>query len=100
MEPVQRIPRYTLMFKGGSYHFLHFCFYPLTDIAPGAVMLKYMDPSDPQRAKLIEADEAASKIAQAETDDQTRRAAVMIGLERSVDDFPVRILANEWNFGS
>lgn len=54
-------------------------------------MLKYMDPSDPQRAKLIEADEAASKIAQAETDDQTRRAAVMIGLERSVDDFPVSI---------
>jgi hypothetical protein len=53
-------------------------------------MLKYMDSSDPQRTKLIEADEAASKIAQAETDDQTRRAAVMIGLERSVDDFPVR----------
>ena len=38
---------------------------------------------------MIEADDAASKIAQAETDDQTRRAAVMIGLERSVDDFPV-----------
>lgn len=62
-------------------------------------MLKYMDPSDPQRAKLIEADDAASKIAQAETDDQTKRAAVMIGLERSVDDFPVRFCTNRSDFG-
>lgn len=53
-------------------------------------MIKYMPLSDPQRAKLIEADEAASKIAQCETDDQTRRAAVMHCLERTIDGFPVR----------
>ena len=51
MEPVQRIPRYTLLFRS---------------------MVKHMNHGDPQRAKLLEADEIASKIALAEADDQTQ----------------------------
>ena len=53
-------------------------------------MIKYMPPSDPQRAKLVEADQIAQKIARCEIDDNTRRAAVMHCLERSVEGFPVR----------
>ncbi|KAG6336527.1 hypothetical protein ID866_2549 [Astraeus odoratus] len=56
MDPVQRIPRYTLLFR---------------------TMLKLMGPDDPQRALLVEADEIASKIAQAETDEETLRDVVM-----------------------
>lgn len=52
-------------------------------------ILKCMEKSDPQRSMLVEAKDAATKIAQAETDDQTTRAAIMIGLERSVQGFPV-----------
>ena len=81
MEPVQRIPRYTPMSKGG-FNCLRSDISELTLLHPAPkAMLKYMDPSDLQRAKLIEVHDAASKIAQAETDHQTRRVAVMIGLE-------------------
>ncbi|KAG9317464.1 hypothetical protein JVU11DRAFT_1666, partial [Chiua virens] len=77
MDPVQRIPRYTLLFR---------------------TMVKLMGPDDPQRAKLIEADEFASKIAQAETDDHTRRAAVMYCLSATIDNFPAGLISNSRRF--
>ncbi|KAI0309685.1 hypothetical protein OF83DRAFT_1273034, partial [Amylostereum chailletii] len=67
MDPVQRIPRYTLMFR---------------------TMMKRMSPGDPQRAKLAEADEIASKIALAETDEDTRRASIMHCIAATVEGFP------------
>ncbi|KAL1747651.1 hypothetical protein HDZ31DRAFT_60984 [Schizophyllum fasciatum] len=67
IDPVQRIPRYTLLFRN---------------------MIKHMAPDDPQRDKLIEADEIASKIAQAEADEQTKRAAVFYCLSSSIEGFP------------
>lgn len=73
MEPVQRIPRYTLMFR---------------------TMLKHMGATDPQRAPLLEADELASRIALAEADDQTKRAATLYSLASAVDDFPVSLVSN------
>ena len=51
-------------------------------------MIKHMAPDDPQRDKLIEADEIASKIAQAEADEQTKRAAVFYCLSTSIEGFP------------
>ncbi|EIW61568.1 uncharacterized protein TRAVEDRAFT_162896 [Trametes versicolor FP-101664 SS1] len=77
MEPVQRIPRYTLMFR---------------------TMLKHMGASDPQRAPLQEADDIASRIALAETDDQTKRAATLYSLASTVDDFPVALVSNSRQF--
>jgi len=77
MEPVQRIPRYTLLFR---------------------TMLKHMDLNDPQRAKIIEADEIASKIAQAETDEQTKRAATFYCLSASIDGFPADLFSNSRKF--
>ena len=77
MEPVQRIPRYTLLFK---------------------TMVKLMGPEDPQRALLIEAEEIASKIAQAETDEQTQRAAVMYSLSATIDGFPAGLISNSRRF--
>lgn len=77
MDPVQRIPRYTLLFR---------------------TMIKYMAPGDPQRAKLVEADEIASKIALAETDEQTKRAAIMHCLNASVDGFPPGLISNSRRF--
>ncbi|KAI9000706.1 hypothetical protein BD414DRAFT_10534 [Trametes punicea] len=77
MEPVQRIPRYTLMFR---------------------TMLKHMSATDPQRAPLLEADEIASRIALAETDDQTKRAATLYSLTSAIDDFPVALVSNSRHF--
>ncbi|KDR83964.1 hypothetical protein GALMADRAFT_133349 [Galerina marginata CBS 339.88] len=77
MEPVQRIPRYTLLFR---------------------TMLKHMSPDDPQRAKVIEADEIASKIAQAETDEQTKRAAIFYCLIATIDGFPPDLFSNSRKF--
>ncbi|KAI0921011.1 hypothetical protein AcW2_006119 [Taiwanofungus camphoratus] len=77
MEPVQRIPRYTLMFR---------------------TMIKHMDPSDPQRAALLEADEIASRIALAETDEQTKRAAIMYCLSSSIEDFPPALFSHGRRF--
>lgn len=54
-------------------------------------MLKYMSDSDPQKAKLIEAKDAAAKIGQCETDDKMLRASVMFCLERSIEGFPVSL---------
>ncbi|KAL4076122.1 hypothetical protein J3A83DRAFT_4357230 [Scleroderma citrinum] len=77
MEPVQRIPRYTLLFR---------------------TMVKLMGPEDPQRALVIEAEEIASKIALAETDEQTRRAAVMYSLSATIDGFPAGLISNSRQF--
>ena len=73
MDPVQRIPRYTMM--------LH-------------TMIKRLPPGDPQRAKLAEAVEIASKIAQAEVDEETRRASVMFCLRTTIDGFPPGLISN------
>ncbi|KIK67960.1 hypothetical protein GYMLUDRAFT_36761 [Collybiopsis luxurians FD-317 M1] len=77
MEPVQRIPRYTLLFR---------------------LMLKHMAPGDPQRAKLEEADKIASKIALAETDEQTKRAAIMSCLINTIEGFPPSLFSNYRRF--
>lgn len=53
-----------------------------------------MSPDDPQRPKLIEADEIASKIAQAETDEQTKRAATFYCLIATIDGFPPDLFSN------
>ncbi|KAI0776132.1 hypothetical protein BD413DRAFT_261330 [Trametes elegans] len=77
MEPVQRIPRYTLLFR---------------------MMLKHMGGADPQRAPLMEADEIASRIAQAEADDNTKRAATLYSLAGTIEDFPVSLVSNSRHF--
>ena len=77
MEPVQRIPRYTLLFR---------------------TMLKHMAPGDPQRDKLTEADEIASKIALAEADEQTKRAAIFYCLTATIDAFPPDLFSNSRRF--
>ena len=77
MDPVQRIPRYTLMFRN---------------------MIKRMAPDDPQRAKLIEADEIASRIALAELDDDTKRGQVMYTLGSTIEDFPPALISNSRRF--
>ncbi|PFH51280.1 hypothetical protein AMATHDRAFT_75013 [Amanita thiersii Skay4041] len=77
MEPVQRIPRYTLLFR---------------------TMLKHMAPDDPQRVKLLEADEIASKIALAEADEETKRAAIFYCLSAAIDGFPPELFSNSRRF--
>ena len=77
MDPVQRIPRYTLMFRN---------------------MIKRMAPEDPQRAKLIEADEIASRIALAELDDETKRGQVMFSLNSTIEDFPPGLMRSSRRF--
>ncbi|KAI0251333.1 hypothetical protein BJV78DRAFT_1275422 [Lactifluus subvellereus] len=73
MDPVQRIPRYTLMLR---------------------TMTKRMPAGDPQRAKLTEAMEIASKIALAEIDEETRRASVMFCLRTTIDGFPPGLISH------
>ena len=73
MEPVQRIPRYTLLFK---------------------TIVQLMGPGDPQRALLIEAEEIASRIAWAETAEQTQRATLMYSLSATIDGFPAGLISN------
>jgi hypothetical protein len=77
MDPVQRIPRYTLMFRN---------------------MIKRMPMDDPQRTKLVEADEIASRIALAELDDDTKRGQVMYTLNSTIDDFPPALISNSRRF--
>lgn len=77
MEPVQRIPRYTLLFSA---------------------MLINMPPTDPQRAKLAEASEHASEIALAETDEHTKLAAIMYRLSTAVEDFPANLISSGRRF--
>jgi protein ECT2 len=73
MDPVQRIPRYTLMLR---------------------TMIKRMSPGDPQRPKAAEAMEIASKIALAEVDEETRRASVMFCLRTTIDGFPPGLISH------
>jgi hypothetical protein len=61
-------------------------------------MLKHMSPEDSQRAKIMEADEIASKIAQAEADEQTKRAAIFYCLIASIDGFPPELFSNSRRF--
>ncbi|KZT60783.1 hypothetical protein CALCODRAFT_84865 [Calocera cornea HHB12733] len=77
MDPVQRIPRYTMMFR---------------------TMLEKMDPSDQQRAKLSEACDCANKVALCEADDPTKRAAIMYRLERSIEGFPPGLISSNRRF--
>ncbi|WVQ75384.1 hypothetical protein IAR50_005004 [Cryptococcus sp. DSM 104548] len=77
MEPVQRIPRYTLLWQ---------------------TMIKCMSPLSTQRAKLLEAIEIASRIARCEPDPQTVRATVMYNLERNIDDFPAKLFSNNRDY--
>ncbi|CCA70680.1 hypothetical protein PIIN_04614 [Serendipita indica DSM 11827] len=76
-EPIQRIPRYTMMWQN---------------------MIKEMDDSHPQKAKLIEAEKIASKIALCESDDQTKRATTMYCLERTIEGFPPGLISNGRKF--
>lgn len=57
-----------------------------------------MAPDDPQRLKLVEADEIASKIALAETDEQTKRAQVMYCLSAAIEDFPPALISHARRF--
>lgn len=59
-------------------------------------MLKCMPPLSPQRAKLLEAIEIASRIAKCEPDAQTVRATVLYCLERNVEGFPVCQIRMVW----
>lgn len=68
MEPVQRIPRYTLLWQ---------------------TMAKCHPPMSPIRSKLQQAVQIASRIAACEPDAQTIRATVMYCMQRHVEDFPV-----------
>ncbi|WOO83440.1 Rho guanine nucleotide exchange factor gef2 [Vanrija pseudolonga] len=77
MEPVQRVPRYTLLWQE---------------------MIKCMSPLDTQRAKLQEATEIASRIARCDADEQTVRATVMYCLQRNVENFPANLFSNNRNF--
>jgi len=77
MEPVQRIPRYTLLFRE---------------------MLNHMAADDPQRAKILEADQIASNIAQAETDEKTKRAMIFSCLTRNIDGFPANLSSHSRKF--
>ncbi|KDN38200.1 hypothetical protein K437DRAFT_259490 [Tilletiaria anomala UBC 951] len=77
MEPVQRIPRYTLMLNG---------------------LVKYMSQRDPQRIRLEEAVVLASRIASCEADDKTKRAAVLWSFSRSVEGFPAELISAHREF--
>ncbi|KAL5487604.1 hypothetical protein ACEPAI_5712 [Sanghuangporus weigelae] len=77
MEPVQRIPRYTLLFQS---------------------MIKLMGANDPQRAKLMDAKEYASRIALAEADNHTRLAATMNCLATSIEGFPPALISSSRRF--
>ena len=57
-------------------------------------MIKRMPAGDPQRAKLAEAMEIASKIALAEVDEETRRASVMFCLRTTIDGFPPGLISH------
>ncbi|GMK59311.1 hypothetical protein CspeluHIS016_0703260 [Cutaneotrichosporon spelunceum] len=77
MEPVQRVPRYILLWEE---------------------MVKYMSVLSPQRARLVEAKDIASRIARCEPDERTVRATVMYSLERNVDGFPASLFSNNRDY--
>ncbi|KAL7421475.1 hypothetical protein Q5752_004362 [Cryptotrichosporon argae] len=77
MEPVQRIPRYTLLWQ---------------------TMIKCMSPFSSQRAKLLEATEIASRIARCEADAQTVRATIMYCLQRNIENVPANMFSNSRDY--
>ncbi|KAF8338748.1 uncharacterized protein EI90DRAFT_3038954 [Cantharellus anzutake] len=77
IEPVQRIPRYTLFVQQ---------------------ITKYMPEKDPQRARVLDAEQAIASIGKCEAGDETRRFAVMSALQRSIDGFPHGLISNSRNF--
>lgn len=72
MEPVQRIPRYTMLLDG---------------------MVRNLATSDSTRSRLEEAIVLASRIANCEVDDKTKRAAVHWSLARNIDGFPAGLIS-------
>lgn len=77
MEPVQRIPRYTLLFR---------------------TMLKHMGEQDPLRFKIEEAMAIASKIALAEADDPTKRASTFHCMTTTIGGFPPGLYSSSRKF--
>lgn len=64
-----------------------------------------MPEADPQRPKVIEAEQVVANIGRCEAGDETRRFAVMSALQRSIDGFPVRFPPSinatiNWSHGS
>ncbi|GHJ88511.1 hypothetical protein NliqN6_4913 [Naganishia liquefaciens] len=76
-EPVQRIPRYLLLWQA---------------------MIDSMSPYDAQRPKLEECIVLASKIAACEADERIKRATVMYCMERTVDGFPANLISNNRDY--
>lgn len=73
MEPVQRIPRYTLLLQG---------------------LIKNIPSSEPtSRLRLEQALLLAGRIARCEIDDKTKRAAVLWSLTRHIDGFPASLIS-------
>jgi hypothetical protein len=72
MEPVQRIPRYTMLLDG---------------------LVRNLPTMDPSRGRLEEAIVLASRIASCEVDDKTKRAAVHWSLARNIDGFPAGLIS-------
>lgn len=72
MEPVQRIPRYTLLFDG---------------------LIRNLSCTDPNRSRLEQAVVLAGRIASCEVDDKTKRAAVLWSFSRCVDGFPAGLIS-------
>lgn len=68
IEPAQRIPRYLLILRQA---------------------LKELSPEDPARDDVLAAMDVASRIASLDEDEQTRRAAALWGLNRSIENLPV-----------
>ena len=57
-----------------------------------------MAENDPQRSKILEADEIASKIATADTDEHTKLAAILISLRTSIEGFPPALISSSRRF--
>ncbi len=90
MEPVQRIPRYTMMLDG----ILRLLPSPLdtdagADAGGGAAAAEDILAS---RARLEEAVQLASQIASCEADEATKRLAILWSFARHVDDCPAELL--------
>lgn len=92
-EPIQRIPRYTLLWQSESRGMLSTRERMLTIVWPD--MVDCMSPADPQRPKLQEAIGLASKIALCETDEQTKKATLMMCLERTIEGLPADLISHK-----
>lgn len=72
MEPIQRIPRYTLLLDG---------------------LVRNLPKADINRPRLEEAAVLAGRIASCEVDDKTKRAAVLWSFKRNVEGFPSSLIS-------